>query len=318
MSNQSNTETPGDDEAFGVTGQNPIGFALLYHDTTRRLLKQHSAILRTYLCLGAFANSRRDAYPSRSKIAKLIDMDPRSVQRAISTLESIGLLSVRRFPGSTSFYHLLAPDEDGYGVHQGGDTHVSTGETPMSRGVETPMSPKQEPIYQQPNNNLSSSRARDEDGVPVDFDEEEKLDEVQENAPMPNGQPSGKQAQSSSEQKGRSVQSNGNIRLDAEMRNPYWQGEAGEERRRSLSAVYQKYPKPGDRLPVAVAYREVIGEYADSSRSDGIAFYEHVWNRLHDWMEHWQKERTEDQWIPYLANWIRKEKFNEVPGVRRK
>lgn len=343
MSNtQRNTETTvddsGPDETFIVYGPRPNGFTILYNEAALLLLPEHAMVYRCYMALCIMSNGQRKGHPSRQTLAKVmgigsgqaVSLD--SVDRAVKRLEVIGLLHVRRPEtpgrGKANEYTLTLPENSRtYAAYlkewpQGDQGIAAPAMRLLGEEKAAPaMRPQQETSHV--NNNLqqptSRARARDEDGVPLDFEDgEERLDEVGSSAPIPQGQPSGNLAQSNSNANHRSVHSNGNSALDREMAMEYWQGEAGEERRKSLSAIYQKYPKPGDRLPVAQAYREVIGEYADSSREDGIAFYKHVWHRLHDWMEHWQKEQTPDQYIPYLTNWLRKEKFNEVPGVRRK
>lgn len=144
---------------------------------------------------------------------------------------------------------------------------------------------------------------------------------------------SGSMAQSSSppremvsNQRNSQSQSNNNRPMSAddereyreELAHPFWQGPEGRERGQSMTALYEAYPerRRGKKTWVAVAYRETIGEQADLAH--GTDFYEKVWNRLHDWVWHWENEQTEDQWIPWLPSWLKKEKWDTVPGERRR
>lgn len=334
MPSQDNTPTEDDgpDETFVVAGQRPMGFSILYHDTARRLIWEHSAVLKTYILIATFTDSKRDAHPSIQRIADMTDQNRRTVQRAISRLEELGLIHIARHQNLPSIYHLLSPHDEGYakgkvGSDEGGRSgdrsgmDATGGAVSMSQGGRSPDRPnnnhEQKPINKTTTPPTPSSRVHDPHADSRTEEEEEAVDRIRQEYDAPTPDQSREVAQENERQSSQSVQSNRQSQtpLDQERALPYWHENDGE-RAKSFKAIMDLYPKPGDKLKAAQAYRTVIGTRADSP--DGVAFFKHVWERMQDWMEHWQREGTEDRYINFLASWIEKEKWNEVPGVRRR
>jgi hypothetical protein len=259
---------------------------MLYHVIARPLLTEHSAVLRTYVALGLYSNVQRAAYPSIDTIATDINMDPRSVYRAIDRLETLGLLSVIRSPGKPNHYVMLSPGDDGFltpdtrvtGAASTPDTHVTP---PL-----TPMSPEQDGL-----NKKKESSSAEKESI---RDNGRSSVGAESTTPPPTPAPQKKSTDKPM------------TRLAREEADSYWQ----EERVKHFFLEIRKlYPRTLDRGQEMEAFRKTVGakivQHPDLDTQ--------IWNGLHAWIAYWQKEGTETRFIPHFSTWINGERWDAKP-----
>ena len=99
-------------------------------------------------------------------------------------------------------------------------------------------------------------------------------------------------------------------RVSNEMVNPWWQ-EGG--RQKVFDFLYGKYPKMSPVVEAKIAMRLTLGEQIDDPD-----FVNRVWHGMQWWISKWQKEGTEDRYIPAMGRWIERRQWEQAqinPGT---
>ena len=86
--------------------KNPAPFAILAHNEIEALRKAAGSLWCLYSVLALHANDRGDCWPGRQRLATLTGMHPDHVSRALSQLESRGLITRRSTDDGLTIYHL--------------------------------------------------------------------------------------------------------------------------------------------------------------------------------------------------------------------
>lgn len=348
---QEHTASPeqSQDESFVVRGPRPDGFTILYNDAASLLVREHSAVVKCYLALCLMSNGARASHPSLSTIGKMMgDMSVDSARRAVNRLEDLDLLLIHRPEnqgrGTANTYMLTRPE----GLqNKGGNgaTHTEKGSNSKPEGLQdspkrvAPAMPPQQVQNNQQNNQQTTSRAREneEEGW-IDnrqFPEEREMGQIYGDGPIQHhpsqavqanrqaAQNINRQAQESQRQtnsgvsnRNRTCQDGGVYGIDCpfdtleeEKAHPYWTAANVEY----FKALIEPYPQVrlGPQVNSMHAWRTVVGDLAE--HQDWIDAW---WKGLHDWKYKWDTERTLEKeggkYVPFLANFIRKKKWEDV------
>lgn len=293
---------------FLVKGPPAEGFTILYNGIAKTLLSEHSAVLRCYLTLCLYSNGDRESHPSMITLAKDMGMSESSAIRAIKRLESLGLIKVTRPKtngrGLANTYWLLPPKK------------VSPMKGITDKGVMgaeenlSPVTPQQETLEQEKDSSPlpPSEDTHDEDveeaavlaksSVPSSVVTKADLDRLTH---QDNGAQSSAGAPTASSRVSNFV--------GRENDHPFW--EENPRQRKLLNTIIEKWPKATGRIEAMVAWREVVGERITTTPG----MDKHIWNGFHWWLNYWKEKGTEERFIPQMANWIRKERWNDAQVV---
>lgn len=288
---------------FVAEGPRAHGFLILYHDVTRLLLGEHSAVIKTYFALGTFTNASRESRPSIPTVARMVGMHERSVYRAIDRLQAMGLVGVMHTPGQVNRYRFRSPGEAGYPTP---DTRV-TPDTRIPKPL-TPVSPKQEREQENVTDphpvQISDVRAGAREGGRVEV-VDRKADGSGTVIRAQRQPPAGGANE-------RSSVPNREVPSGVALNDPYWAAGDGYHKQ-CLEKTLAAYPKPANYRDAMIAWQEVIG---DSFITDPN-MPQKVWDGLVLWKRHWKAEQTEPRYIPAFENWIRKRRWENAPGGQR-
>ena len=272
-----------------------MGFAILYHEATKILLRQTESVIKTYLSLCAMSNRKRTAHPSLATVASYINMDRRTAIRSVATLEELGLIEVKRPEtngrGRASDYFLNPPPYP----EKKGDSPNVIGDIGEHQKGDIAMSPQQYGLEQERNN--------EEEGAHANTRTRESATPIQGRAgrtQTTTGAPSSVSQEGTGVSNSRESFEERNAKLDS------WWSENNHIG--FFEHVWSHWPKKSHREDAMGQWRAVFGGDLDDPE-----FVRGLWKIVEWQLRQWEKEERELKYIPSLANWIKRGQWKDAP-----
>jgi hypothetical protein len=257
------------------------------------------AVLLDYVHLSMSYGNGKAAFPSRETLAEKCAVADDTIGRWLKKLNERGWISWQRRPNQSSLYFVWGPDPMDPSRGNWKPQNPETGNSVTgNRKIRVPETAKSVPIQNHSTQNNSNqnhtnahARAREESGGGGN--------EVQ------------RKDQTSLAQLNRGdnvTPAPGRVSTEPktwrEQENPWWDV---NKRRDKLAFLTKPYPKMTPIIEAMVTFRMTVGEDIDDADK-----MNRIWHGLQWWIQKWQREGTEERYIPSFARWVERRQWEQA------
>src|SRR5574338_1437606 len=301
------------EDQFEVRPPRPDGWTMLYNESARALIGEHSKVISCYLSLCIRSNGERSCFLSRSQIAEdMGGVSVDTVDRAIKRLEAIGVLTVERQEspgrGMANVYVLTKPEKGRIAAAalSGEKGRIAAAALSGEKGriaAAAPINNKRETTSNSPlpPNGDGGERMDGGKDSPGERTMRQRMD--RDGASTPNHSTMAHRSSGANEQTSRVSN-----QVKRESDHPLWQIADGYWQE-LFDFIYSAWPKQSQRELAMTAFRTEVVPVCQEDRQ----FPEKLWRIVQWQMESWQREGREQRFIPALHRWLERRSWQDAP-----